>query len=124
MKIKRSQMMENSPQRLQMEEIAERIIKLRGDKSVNYVVSQLQLRSISISRSNYVKMETAQIMFHEDIFLVLPEIFPVSYDYIYTGKCIEDDLFEDLENILCKLHQLLIDVEEFIARLNRYHHEI
>ena len=124
MKIKRSQMMENSPQRLQMEEIAERIIKLRGDKSVNYVVSQLQLRGISISRSNYVKMGTAQIMFHEDIFLVLPEIFPVSYDYIYTGKCIEDDLFEDLENILCKLHQLLIDVEEFIARLNRYHHEI
>ena len=124
MKIKRSQMMENSPQRLQMEEIAERIIKLRGDKSVNYVVSQLQLKGISISRSNYVKMETAQIMFHEDIFLVLPEIFPVSYDYIYTGKCIEDDLFEDLENILCKLHQLLIDIEEFIARLNRYHHEI
>lgn len=123
MKIKRSQMMENSPQRLQMEEIAERIIKLRGDKSVNYVVSQLQLRGIPISRSNYVKMETAQIMFHEDIFLVLPEIFPVSYDYIYTGKCIEDDLFENLENILHKLHQLLSDIEEFIARLNRSHHE-
>lgn len=123
MKIKRSQMMENSPQRLQMEEIAERIIKLRGDKSVNYVVSQLQLRGIPISRSNYVKMETAQIMFHEDIFLVLPEIFPVSYDYIYTGKCIEDDLLENLENILHKLHQLLSDIEEFIARLNRSHHE-
>ena len=115
--------MENSPKLSQMKEIAERIVKLRGNKSVNYVVSQLQCRGISISRSNYVKMEKAEIMFREDIILALSEIFEVPYEYICTGKCVEDDLFENLENILHKLHQLLSDIEEFIARLNRSHHE-
>ena len=123
MKIKRSKLMENSPKLSQMKEIAERIVKLRGNKSVNYVVSQLQCRGISISRSNYVKMENAEIMFREDIILALSEIFEVPYEYICTGKCVEDDLFENLENILHKLHQLLSDIEEFIARLNRSHHE-
>ncbi len=123
MKIKRSKLMENSPKLSQMKEIAERIVKLRGNKSVNYVVSQLQCRGISISRSNYVKMEKAEIMFREDIILALSEIFEVPYEYICTGKCVEDDLFENLENILHKLHQLLSDIEEFIARLNRSHHE-
>lgn len=123
MKIKRSKLMENSPKLSQMKEIAERIVKLRGNKSVNYVVSQLQCRGIPISRSNYVKMESAEIMFREDIILALSEIFEVPYEYICTGKCVEDDLFENLENILHKLHQLLSDIEEFIARLNRSHHE-
>ncbi len=123
MKIKRSKLMENSPKLSQMKEIAERIVKLRGNKSVNYVVSQLQCRGISISRSNYVKMENAEIMIREDIILALSEIFEVPYEYICTGKCVEDDLFENLVNILHKLHQLLSDIEEFIARLNRSHHE-
>ena len=120
MKIKRSKLMENSPKLSQMKEIAGRIVGLRGNKSVNYIVLQLQCRGISISRSNYVKMENAEIMFREDIILALSEIFEVPYEYIYTGKCVEDNLFEDLENILHKLHQPLSDIEKFIVRLNRY----
>ena len=111
MKIKRSKLMENSPKLSQMKEIAGRI------------VLQLQCGGISISRSNYVKMENAEIMFREDIILALSEIFEVPYEYIYTGKCVEDNLFEDLENILHKLHQPLSDIEKFIVRLNRYQDE-
>ena len=122
MKKRRNVQMEESSARFQMEEIAGRVKQIRGEQSIQEVVTELELLGIPVSRSNYRRMEEGTIMFHEDVLLGLSKIFGVSFEFIFTGKTYAENHCEDMDDIIKKLEKSMEDIRIWIKILHHNHH--
>lgn len=122
MRKKLNVQMEESSVRNIMEEIAGRVKQIRGDQSIQEVIRELELLGVTVSRSNYQRMEDGKIMFREDILLGLSKIFGVSFDFIFTGKTNAENHCENMEDIIEKLEKDIENIRLGIKILNHNRH--